>query len=253
MTRRSAGSSPGRRLNDPKLASNCWGNWRLKDPDERDPCDCHCPVMKPRNRREAVLAALREHLGEHRRREPSGTRSGGKALEMFARTADKEGFESLTNWMAEAEFTPRRRNNLQVGSAISRPRRTPGGGSSGWRETCPRRRWPDPVREFVGEWTQQDYLAAGKWLSAAAEGPAKTAAVEAYAEAVAEYEPQVAAQWALTLPAGTCARCHAGRRSIRIGRPVIPKERPHLPASMGWSEWLSRNQAQVWRKREFRR
>ena len=50
--------------------------------------------------------------------------------------------------------------------------------------------------------THQDYLAAGKWLTAAPAGEAKNAAVSTYAETVAEYEPQTAVQWALTLPIG---------------------------------------------------
>ena len=55
---------------------------------------------------------------------------------------------------------------------------------------------------LIGQWTQQDYLAAGKWLTAAPEGPGKTASVATYSVTVAEYEPQVAVQWALTLPEG---------------------------------------------------
>ena len=58
------------------------------------------------------------------------------------------------------------------------------------------------VENLVGQWTQQDYQAAGKWLAAAADGPAKQAAVSTYAGTVAEYEPQTAVQWALTIPAG---------------------------------------------------
>lgn len=60
----------------------------------------------------------------------------------------------------------------------------------------------EPVRKLIGEWTEQDYVAAGKWLATAPDGPAKVAAVEAYARAVAHYEPLVAAQWAMTLPPG---------------------------------------------------
>ena len=55
---------------------------------------------------------------------------------------------------------------------------------------------------LIGQWTQQDYLAAGKWLKATPTGPAKDAAVSTYATTVAEYEPQTAVQWAMTLPAG---------------------------------------------------
>ena len=60
----------------------------------------------------------------------------------------------------------------------------------------------DNVDNLIGQWTQQDYLAAGRWLTAAPEGPAKQAAVSTYAGTVAEYEPKVAVQWADTLPEG---------------------------------------------------
>jgi hypothetical protein len=51
-------------------------------------------------------------------------------------------------------------------------------------------------------WTQRDYKAAGEWLNRTAEGPVKQTAVTAYAEMVASQDPEVAAQWAVTLPAG---------------------------------------------------
>jgi hypothetical protein len=51
-------------------------------------------------------------------------------------------------------------------------------------------------------WTQRDYKAAGEWLNRTAEGPTKQTAVAAYAETVALQDPEVAAQWAVTLPAG---------------------------------------------------
>ncbi len=60
----------------------------------------------------------------------------------------------------------------------------------------------EQVAALLREWTRQDYQAAGNWLAAAPESPAKHAAVLAYAGAVAEYEPQVAGQWAMTLPRG---------------------------------------------------
>jgi hypothetical protein len=55
---------------------------------------------------------------------------------------------------------------------------------------------------MVRNWTQKDYAAAGKWLITVPDGPTKNAAVRSYAETISEYEPQTAAQWALTLPAG---------------------------------------------------
>jgi len=58
------------------------------------------------------------------------------------------------------------------------------------------------VWSIAWTWTKKDYKAAGEWLNQAAEGPVKQAVVKAYAEMVAYQDPEVAAQWAVTLPAG---------------------------------------------------
>lgn len=152
--------------------------------------------------RTAVMEALRGHLAgisdEMEREE-----TGASALEMFARSADQGGFDELTGWMESVDFTAGEKERFAGGLTYYTTR----GDTGRWIE------WLDgnlsgadvgnPVRELVGEWTQQDYLSAGTWLSEAADGPAKLAAVEAYAEAVAEYEPEIAGQWAMTLPEGT--------------------------------------------------
>jgi hypothetical protein len=151
--------------------------------------------------RSAVLTALREHLAtvqdESERQEIRA-----KALEMLARTADKEGFDSLTKWIESSAFTPQEKGEFAAGLTYFTTKQDTGKWVEWMAGNLPAESLQDPVRETVGEWTQQDYLSAGKWLSTAPEGPARTAAVEAYAEAVAEYEPQVAAQWAMTLPPG---------------------------------------------------
>jgi hypothetical protein len=151
--------------------------------------------------RSAVLTALREHLttvqDESERQEIRAN-----ALEMLARTADKEGFDSLTKWMESAAFTPQEKGEFAAGLTYFTTKNDTGKWVEWMAGNLPAESLRDPVRETVGEWTQQDYVSAGQWLSSAPEGPARTAAVEAYAEAVAEYEPQVAAQWAMTLPPG---------------------------------------------------
>lgn len=58
------------------------------------------------------------------------------------------------------------------------------------------------IRNMAGRWTEADYVAAGEWLAAAPEGKAKQAAVAGYVVKVYPYEPEVAMQWAQTMPAG---------------------------------------------------
>lgn len=59
-----------------------------------------------------------------------------------------------------------------------------------------------PIREIVSGWTQSDYQAVGKWLAATPAVPSRDTAIGSYAETVAQYQPEAAAQWALTLPLG---------------------------------------------------
>ncbi len=58
----------------------------------------------------------------------------------------------------------------------------------------------DVTRNLVQQWTENDYKAAGEWLAAAPDGPLKEAATISYLETVAPYDPDVAEQWANTLP-----------------------------------------------------
>ena len=69
-------------------------------------------------------------------------------------------------------------------------------------EKLPAGDWESKAGGLMDQWTRNDYKAAGAWLNGAAEGPAKQAAVKSYAQAVAPYDPEVAGQWARTLPAG---------------------------------------------------
>ena len=151
--------------------------------------------------RNAVLSALREHVaGVPNEAEREEIQS--KALEMFARTADSEGFDSLSKWMDSSKFTPTEKEQFAGGLTYFTTKQETGRWVEWMSGNLPAGSLSDPVREVVGEWTQQDYVSAGQWLSTSSDGPAKTAAVEAYAAAVAEYEPQVAAQWTMTLPPG---------------------------------------------------
>jgi hypothetical protein len=60
----------------------------------------------------------------------------------------------------------------------------------------------DPIMDMISRWTTEDYEAAGNWLRAAPDGPAKTAAVRSYALTVFKHDPETAMQWIHTLPPG---------------------------------------------------
>lgn len=113
-----------------------------------------------------------------------------------------EGYTKATAWMESMNLTKEEMASLAGGLGYYETAAETGQWIS-WIEANLKPEDADsPVRELMGEWTEQDYLAAGNWLVTAPEGQAKQAAVVSYVEAVSTYEPQVAEQWALTLPAG---------------------------------------------------
>lgn len=151
--------------------------------------------------RGALLDGLRSYLAGVKDADQRDEISAN-AMETFARTCDKENFDSLTEWLADEKLTEKEKTQFSAGLSWFTTKQDTGRWVEWMEGNLPAAELSEPVREIVGEWTQQDYVAAGQWLSKKQDGPGKTAAVQAYASAVAEYEPQIAVQWALTLPAG---------------------------------------------------
>jgi hypothetical protein len=148
-----------------------------------------------------LLQALRGHLATVTDADEREAMSS-KGLELLARGCDGTAYDSLSAWIGKVQLSETEKQQFASGLTWY----TTKGETGQWVEwissNLPSSSVADPVRELVGEWTQQDYVAAGQWLTQTPEGPARTAAVESYAAAVAEYEPQIATQWALTLPPG---------------------------------------------------
>lgn len=190
----------GTALNSPDRAFKLIGELKFDDPAEAVNAIVASGNESP-EQRNALLGGLRSYLASI---QDAAIRDeiASNAMETFARTSEKQSFETLTGWMDEAKFTEKEK--LQFASGLSWF--TTKNDTGRWVEwmggNLPADEVSGPVREVVGEWTQQDYVAAGKWLSKAQDGPAKSAAVQAYAAAVAEYEPNIAVQWAMTLPPG---------------------------------------------------
>jgi len=127
-----------------------------------------------------------------------------EALEALAATAGRDGFDSWAQWISEARLSPAEKAQFARGLAYPGTKQETGRWiewiAGNLVENCP----DNQVRELVGDWTQQDFQAAGSWLAAnpLPDGPAKTAAISGYAVAVARHDPQTAAQWAMTLTPG---------------------------------------------------
>lgn len=150
-------------------------------------------------RRDAVLAALRTHLaGVTSPAEREGIRE--EAFSELANSLDADDFDASVRWLEGADLSEEELAAFATGLGYFDIEDSAGRWIEWLSANLQMDDLEEPVQEMMGEWTQQDYLAAGRWLAAAPESDGKRAAVAAYAEAVAEYEPQVAVQWAMTLP-----------------------------------------------------
>ena len=187
-------------LNNPKLAFKMLGEMKLDDPSAG--IGALVESGKTPEQRTAILAALREHLAEL---PDSGDRDDilQESLESMGRNLSNESFDAVKSWIASSNLTPVESARFAAGLSYFNTKQDTGRWIDWMSENLPENDAKECADNLIGQWTQQDYLAAGKWLTAAPEGPGKTASVATYAVTVAEYEPQVAVQWALTLPEGT--------------------------------------------------
>ncbi|WAC20575.1 hypothetical protein OVA24_04180 [Luteolibacter sp. SL250] len=170
-------------------------------PETYSPMHAIMQAARTPAQRTATLEAFREYAAGL----PAGdgrTHATQQALSQLASQMAGEGFESSTAWVASAKLSPEEMEAFSDGITYnSKPEDK--AKWIGWvSETLPPEKSASQVKQIVNQWTRDDYKAAGEWLVAEPDGPSKNTAIQAYAETVAPYEPDTAAQWALTLPAG---------------------------------------------------
>ncbi len=190
-------------LQDPKLAFKLIGEFGITTSDSGafGPIAKIIRAAKTPAQRSAAIAAFREHL--------SGTESSdqkeqmlGQAFGTLATQLAPEGFASATTWLSGANLSPPELDvflrNLNTSAKTSEK-----GQWMQWiTDTLPEDKATTHIQNMFGDWTRDDYVAAGKWLVSTPDGLIKNAAINTYIIAVAPYEPETAGQWALTLPAG---------------------------------------------------
>jgi hypothetical protein len=188
----------GAAAQDPKLALQLIGELKLKDASQA--ISRIASAANTPEERSAALSAIRGHaasLTDQAERE----KLEEAAVRTLVRSAAKEGFQAGSEWISKAGLSSKELED--VSSSLSyavKPAET--GQWIEWLgEKLPQDKAGARIGGMVREWTQNDYRAAGTWLANAPDGPTKQAAVRSYAETVAPYDPQTAAQWALTLPA----------------------------------------------------
>ncbi|MDB6076440.1 MAG: hypothetical protein JWO82_187, partial [Akkermansiaceae bacterium] len=151
--------------------------------------------------RSAVLAAMRDYTNragseEERQIAMKSTLAG------MAAQFSQAGFDSASKWLETEKLSPEEAAGLSGGIDASLAKGDTGRWIDWMSGVLPVDQLGTKVDELVKFWTQEDYRSAGAWLENVPEGATRDAAVKAYAGTVASADPGVAAQWALTLPAG---------------------------------------------------
>lgn len=185
---------------DPKLAFKLMEEMDLDDPSEA--VGALVESGKTPEQRTAILSALRDHLATL----PKSSERDDileESLESMGRNLSNESFDAVKTWITDAGLSQKESAQFAAGLSYFNTKQDTGRWIDWMAENLPVSDARECADNLIGQWTQQDYLAAGQWLAAAAEGPTKNASVATYAETVAEYDPQVAVQWALRLPEGT--------------------------------------------------
>jgi len=151
--------------------------------------------------RTATLAALREHLA-NLKDEKARKDLSRSAVYVFAQNCGKEGFDSSSQWITSAGFTPAELESFAGGLNGSIKNGENGRWIEWIGENLPPHKAADKIESMVRGWTHTDFQAAGNWINSVPDGPTKNTAIRSYALTVSGYEPETAAQWALTLPPG---------------------------------------------------
>ena len=189
----------GTAANDPKLAFKLIAELGLKDTSQA--VSAITSTAKTPDERTATLVALRDYLAtlpdEKARNAATASSMGG-----LTHGLAQEGFASATQWIAGANFSPTELESI-TGSLSHSIKSDEAGQWIGWiGDKLPPKTSESNIRNIVSNWTENDYQAAGKWLTTAPDGPAKNTSIRTYAETVSKYDPGTATQWAMTLPPG---------------------------------------------------
>ena len=189
----------GTAVQDPALAFKLIGELGFKDTNNA--ISNIVNVANTPEERTATLAALRTHLATLTDDAAKATAST-RAVSALVGSSVHDGFASASQWLNSARLTPD-----ELAGVADTLTNSPQLGETGqWLEWLGANLAPDKagthIARLVDQWTQTDYQAAGNWLGSAAAGSSKNIAIRAYATTLSRYEPEAAAQWALTLPPG---------------------------------------------------
>lgn len=183
---------------DPARALKLMGELQLENPIAGY---AEILAQTPPGAGEPALTAARKSLAAL----PDEKSKDAAGRELFSDLANKlagENYEAGRQWLEAAKLNPTEVEILGMNIARCTKLQNPSQWIDWIGSQLPADKATASIQSLVREWTQTDYQAAGKWLTATPNGPTKNAAVRAYAETVAKADPEVAKQWALTLPPG---------------------------------------------------
>jgi len=145
--------------------------------------------------RQALLAVLRE--GGDRNRDLLHS-----VLGTMAHQVTSENFDESQEWLATAKLSDTEMAEFARNIGPWQTKDDTGRWIDWMADKLPPAQLGEKMDQMVSQWTRQDFKAAGDWINASPEGPAKVAAVISFAKTVAPFEPETAKQWANTLPPG---------------------------------------------------
>lgn len=129
----------------------------------------------------------------------------GKLNELvFGRSGAKPTFVEVSDWIGSANLS----SDELVAATKDMQDKVRVGDTGQWLDWLSKSGMPDDLSkerafQLAAEWTEKDYVAAGKWLNSAPDSPGKSAVASAYAAKVHPYDPEVAMRWIQTLPQGS--------------------------------------------------
>lgn len=184
---------------DPKLAFQLMGELEMKD--SSNAAQNIAGAAQTSAERSALLAALRENSKNATDKNASGE-IAKSTLQGLGQKLAGDGYESSAAWLASAGLTGDESKSIADGLSWWQTKGDTGKWIDWMADKLPADQLNGKVTDMVTNWTRQDYKAAGEWINGTKDGPARQTAVRSYAVTVAPYEPESAAQWAETLPAG---------------------------------------------------
>ncbi len=148
--------------------------------------------------RTETLQALREHLATQS--PESRAQQATRAYEAFSYSLMSQTCDESIAWLEAAGLDDKEREMIFNSIGYNQTQRDRPKWLAWISENLPPELRDRRTSAILEKWTEYDFHAAGTWLANSPDNPAKPAAIRAYAEAVAPFEPENAEKWSLTLP-----------------------------------------------------